>query len=120
MSNHPREFRRDILDAQPIPGNSEDGTPFASGTADRPGALFGSKATHEEDYTLNRRKRGMSFIFNQVEFEQNIAEEFLITRHGSDKDAHDLSQVLKELNFDVEIVNNMTVAAIKVFLDKGR
>ncbi|RZC42790.1 Peptidase C14 domain containing protein, partial [Asbolus verrucosus] len=57
---------------------------------------------------MNHSRRGQAVIFNHVNF---VSSEHT-TRHGSDKDRDDLSDVLRQLGFDVSIHDDLNANEI--------
>lgn len=58
-----------------------------------------------EDYFMGHAKRGKAYIFNHEYFNANLE---LNPRPGTNKDRDDLRKILRELDFDVTLFNDLT------------
>lgn len=81
-------------------------------TPKKPGQICPSNPTNERYYDYTHSNIGIAIIFNQVKFKQENE------RKGSSKDAEDLKNVLSNLGFTVEILQDYTTAQIREFLFK--
>jgi hypothetical protein len=76
----------------------------------KPGQIYPSRPTNERYYDYTHSNLGIAIIFNQVKFKEETE------RKGSSKDAQDLRNVLSDLGFEVEVLQDYTTAQIKEFL----
>lgn len=81
-------------------------------TSVKPGKKYPSETTSEKVYR-KCANAGVALIFNQVKFKQDSNEG---KREGSEKDANDLSGVLKSFGFDVKLHVDLTVEGIRKIL----
>ncbi|XP_067010536.2 caspase-1 [Anabrus simplex] len=70
----------------------------------------------DEEYNMTHDRRGLALIFNHYRFQDIRLQE----RTGTQKDCDDLSEVLRNLGFDVEIYHDLTYRDIRNKLEEVR
>ncbi len=58
-----------------------------------------------ETYNMNHKRRGLAIIFNHKTFDKNLG---LGIRNGTDVDRDNLVKTLEELDFEVQVHNDLT------------
>jgi hypothetical protein len=58
-----------------------------------------------ETYNMNHKQRGLAIIFNHKTFDKNLD---LGIRNGTDVDRDNLVKTLEELDFEVQVHNDLT------------
>ncbi|XP_050098176.1 uncharacterized protein LOC126579021 [Anopheles aquasalis] len=71
-------------------------------------------ANPDEEYSMNHEKRGIAVVINQERFK----DEKDPTRHGTNKDRDDVCAVLKNLQFEVKVLNDRTKLELFKTLDE--
>lgn len=72
--------------------------------------------THKdsENYNMKHRRRGKAFIFNHMNFESKLQ---LRARNGTDNDRDNLRVVLRQLDFQVEVYNDLPCKEVERILE---
>ena len=78
-----------------------------------PSFAYLSVVKHADRYKMDHPKRGRAYIFNHETFNPHLN---LPPRTGTAKDRDDLSERLKELEFEVTCYNNPTAGEINIAL----
>jgi len=69
-----------------------------------------------EYYNMNHKRRGLAFIFNHKHFDPRLG---LKTRNGTDADRDNLRITLRQLDFDVQVHNDLSFKEIEMELEKA-
>jgi len=99
----------DIIDSLPRQPNA-DGVDAGSwwkgkgATAAGPTGIAMPCDKDAENYNMNHRRRGKAFIFNHMNFDTRLN---LKTRNGTNNDRDNLRVTLRQLDFDVEVYNDL-------------
>jgi caspase 7 len=118
--------------AQPA-GAGGEGQPGAGGEQDQTDARFWSLGTSSssrggaggitmpthkdsEHYNMGHRRRGRAFIFNHMNFEGKLQ---LKARNGTHCDRDNLKVVLRQLDFEVEVHNDLPCREIERILEQA-
>jgi len=91
---------------------------LGSSSSSRPGASGITMPTHKdsEHYNMGHRRRGRAFIFNHMNFESKLQ---LKARNGTHCDRDNLKVVLRQLDFDVEVHNDLPCREIERILEQA-
>jgi len=109
----------DIIDSLPR-AQDEDGVDArwwskGSGSAEPQGAAMPCEKD-AEFYNMNHRRRGKAFIFNHMNFDSRLS---LKTRNGTNNDRDNLRVSLRQLDFDVEVYNDLPFKEIDRILENA-
>jgi len=122
----------DIVSSLPVSGGDTDSSPdpadtsvtddridarwFSRGSA-APQASYGIAMPTEKDaqyYNMNHRKRGKAFVFNHMNFDPRLQ---LKARNGTNCDRDKLRAVLRQLDFEVEVHDDLPYRSIERILE---
>jgi len=98
-------------------GDDTDARWWSRGTGSASGGLGGiPMPTHKdsENYNMKHRRRGKAFIFNHMNFESKLQ---LRARNGTDNDRDNLRVVLRQLDFQVEVYNDLPCKEVERILE---
>jgi len=101
-----------------IVGDHLDARWFSRGSG-APGALHGIPMPTEKDathYNMGHRRRGKAYIFNHMHFDP---VQQLKARNGTDADRDNLRVCLRQLDFEVEVFNDLPVKDIDRVLENA-
>ena len=120
----------DMLGDLPAPGQAEV-SPEADVAEDRHDARWFSRGTgasnglngipmpttkDADTYNMNHRKRGRAFVFNHMNFDPRLN---LNTRNGTNADRDNLRINLRQLDFDVEVHDDLPFREIERILESA-
>ena len=120
----------DMLGDLPAPGQAEV-SPEADVAEDRHDARWFSRGTgaanghngipmpttkDADTYNMNHRKRGRAFVFNHMNFDPRLN---LNTRNGTNADRDNLRINLRQLDFDVEVYDDLPFREIERILESA-
>jgi len=91
---------------------------IGTSSSSRGGAGGITMPTHKdaEHYNMGHRRRGRAFIFNHMNFESKLQ---LKARNGTHCDRDNLKVVLRQLDFDVEVHNDLPCREIERILEQA-
>lgn len=69
---------------------------------------------HDEVYNMNHARTGVALIFNHVHFRK------MNERMGSEKDKVNISNILKQLQFDVRCYDDLSSEDVLYVLKQGK
>lgn len=100
-------------------GDQSDARWFSRGSGSSTGAVHGIPMPTEKDashYNMGHRRRGKAYIFNHMNFDP---VQQLKARNGTDADRDNLRVCLRQLDFDVEVHNDLPVKEIDRVLESA-
>jgi len=102
------------------PEDAPDARFFSLGTSSKSAARpsMPTMPTHKdaEHYNMGHRRRGKAFIFNHMNFDPKLS---LKARSGTHNDRDNLKVVLRQLDFEVEVYNDLPVREIERILEQA-
>lgn len=99
-------------------GDSTDARWWSKGTSSggRAGGIPLPTTKDADNYNMSHRRRGKAFVFNHMNFESKLG---LRPRNGTHNDRDNLRVVLRQLDFEVEVHNDLPYKEIERILESA-
>jgi len=88
----------------------------SSGAAGGRGGISMPTTKDADNYNMNHRRRGKAIVFNHMNFESKLG---LRPRNGTHNDRDNLRVVLRQLDFEVEVYNDLPYKEIERILESA-